>query len=266
MKSTKAFGVLLIALMGVCLSTAQIANELARGGKVSWRFLSGNYEITGAINISGSISAGDPIAFSFQDLNNDGVVLDVLLDLRELIPDINLDYQIPLIATVISDSGSSAIIRWTAQIEPNQCIEVTVGGTTVQAHITRIEGSLQGLVTRTACQPDPLGLLPHNVTLRIVPNGGDEHNYLRARGYLFCIQQDNFLANARIYNMDWIGYGGGVPKSLGNVNGDCIVDDADLLQVLFAFGSSDPATDVNGDGIVDDADLLIVLFNFGTGG
>jgi hypothetical protein len=34
-------------------------------------------------------------------------------------------------------------------------------------------------------------------------------------------------------------------------------------MVLFAFGSSDPESDVNGDGIVDDADLLIILFNFG---
>ncbi len=51
----------------------------------------------------------------------------------------------------------------------------------------------------------------------------------------------------------------------GDVNGDGCVDDADLLQVLFAFGSEDQDTDVNGDGIVDDADLLIVLFNFGSG-
>jgi len=52
----------------------------------------------------------------------------------------------------------------------------------------------------------------------------------------------------------------------GDVNSDGIVDDADLLSVLFAFGASEcsPA-DVNGDGIVDDADLLTVLFNFGSG-
>jgi len=62
------------------------------------------------------------------------------------------------------------------------------------------------------------------------------------------------------------GYGGGLPKSLGNVNNDCIVDDADLLQVLFNFGGSDAATDTNDDGIVDDADLLVVLFNFGMEG
>jgi hypothetical protein len=47
-------------------------------------------------------------------------------------------------------------------------------------------------------------------------------------------------------------------------NNGC-VDDADLLIVLFAFGTGDPAADVNGDGLVDDGDLLIVLFNFGAG-
>jgi hypothetical protein len=33
--------------------------------------------------------------------------------------------------------------------------------------------------------------------------------------------------------------------------------------VLFNFGDSG-AGDVNNDGIVDDADLLVVLFNFGS--
>jgi hypothetical protein len=54
---------------------------------------------------------------------------------------------------------------------------------------------------------------------------------------------------------------------LGDVNGDNIIDDADLLEVLFNFGNSTTApADLNGDGIVDDADLLIVLFNFGAQG
>ncbi len=53
----------------------------------------------------------------------------------------------------------------------------------------------------------------------------------------------------------------------GDVNGDDVIDDADLLAVLFDFGRTDaPPSDLNGDGVVDDADLLIVLFNFGAGG
>jgi hypothetical protein len=54
----------------------------------------------------------------------------------------------------------------------------------------------------------------------------------------------------------------------GDVDGNGCVDDADLLRVLFAFGSTGQGlgrVDVNCDGIVDDADLLQVLFNFGSG-
>ena len=70
--------------------------------------------------------------------------------------------------------------------------------------------------------------------------------------------------------VEGIEMGGGVsgqdiPRTPGDVDGNGCVDDADLLQVLFAFGGQGGAADVNGDGIVDDADLLIVLFNFGTG-
>jgi hypothetical protein len=50
------------------------------------------------------------------------------------------------------------------------------------------------------------------------------------------------------------------------VDGNGCVDDADLLEVLFAFGNTGcTRADVNGDGIVDDADLLTVLFDFGNG-
>ncbi|OYT69036.1 MAG: hypothetical protein CFK48_09550 [Armatimonadetes bacterium CP1_7O] len=53
----------------------------------------------------------------------------------------------------------------------------------------------------------------------------------------------------------------------GDVNLDGCVDDADLLSVLFMFGSTERfiREDTNCDGIVDDADLLTVLFNFGSG-
>lgn len=54
----------------------------------------------------------------------------------------------------------------------------------------------------------------------------------------------------------------------GDVDCNGCIDDADLLQVLFAFGNTGNTlgrTDVNCDGIVDDADLLQVLFNFGSG-
>ena len=49
----------------------------------------------------------------------------------------------------------------------------------------------------------------------------------------------------------------------GDVNGDNIVDDTDLLYLLTHYGRRAPDYDLNGDNLIDDADLLIVLFNFG---
>ncbi|MEN3002276.1 MAG: M1 family aminopeptidase [Armatimonadota bacterium] len=52
----------------------------------------------------------------------------------------------------------------------------------------------------------------------------------------------------------------------GDVDGSGCVDDADLLQVLVAVGSTGVLPeDTNGDNQVDDADLLTVLFYFGSG-
>ncbi len=85
---------------------------------------------------------------------------------------------------------------------------------------------------------------------------------------------------ARVYVPGWLGQrqtlvvgGSGVITANwslinGDANRDNQIDDADLLEVLFAFGQTGanlPA-DCNGDGAVDDADLLIVLFNFGAVG
>lgn len=53
----------------------------------------------------------------------------------------------------------------------------------------------------------------------------------------------------------------------GDVNLDGCIDDADLIELLFAFGQTGDTgrADVNCDGIVDDADLIVLMFNFGVG-
>ncbi len=50
---------------------------------------------------------------------------------------------------------------------------------------------------------------------------------------------------------------------LGDINGDCDVDTADLGGLIGAFGFTGPFADVNSDGVVDTADLGLVLANFG---
>ena len=255
-----AFG-LLSAL--VALANAQIVSNLEQGGKLYWKFNGGRYDITGALSLSGNISASNPLEFPLQDLNNDGRKLDILLSVQQLFPDLGINYDLPLIGTVVSETANEAIIRWAADVNPNQCVRVSIEGTQVDVLITRLAGTLQARITPIACQNNPYDANWQKVTLRLDDNDGDANNFLRLEGYLFCFQNPGTFATAIIDTMDWEAYGGGFTGVFGNVNGDNIVDDADLLQVLFNFGSNDPAADTNGDGIVDDADLLTVLFNFG---
>ena len=255
-----AFG-LLSAL--VALANAQIVTNLEQGGKLYWKFNSGRYDITGALTLNGNISASDPIEFPLQDLNNDGRKLDIELRVQDLFPDLGINYTLNLIGTVVSENANEAIIRWAADVNPNQCVNVSLSGTQIQVLITRLAGALQARVTPIQCQNNPYDADWQEVTLQFEDNGGDANNFLRLEGYLFCFQNPGTFATAIVNTMDWEAYGGGFTGVFGNVNGDDIVDDADLLQVLFNFGSDDAATDTNGDGIVDDADLLTVLFNFG---
>jgi hypothetical protein len=248
------------------LANAQIVTNLEQGGKLYWKFNSGRYDITGALTLNGNISASDPIEFPLQDLNNDGRKLDIELRVQDLFPTLGINYTLNLIGTVVSQNANEAIIRWAADVNPNQCVNVSLSGTQVQVLITRLAGALQARITPIACRNNPYDDANwQKVTLQLDDNGGDANNFLRVEGYLFCpnVPIDALFATAIVNTMDWEAYGGGFTGVFGNVNGDNIVDDADLLQVLFNFGSNDPAADANGDGIVDDADLLTVLFNFG---
>jgi probable HAF family extracellular repeat protein len=90
--------------------------------------------------------------------------------------------------------------------------------------------------------------------LSITPDG----RYIVGQGYNATTgRYEGFLLDTQ---------GGGYLRSRGDANNDGCVDDADLLQVLFAFGATGAVNeDLNNDSVVDDADLLLVLFNFGLG-
>jgi hypothetical protein len=256
-----AFGLVSVI---TALANAQIVTNLEQGGKLYWKFNSGRYDITGALTLNGDIDASDPIEFPLQDLNNDRRKLDVELRLQDLFPDLGINYTLNLIGTVVSENANEAIIRWAADVNPNRCVTVNIGGAEAQVLITHVVGALQARITPIECQNNPYDDANwQKVTLQFEENGGDANNFLSVEGYLFCLEESFAFATAIIDTMDWEAYGGGFTGVFGNVNGDNIVDDADLLQVLFNFGSNDPAADANGDGIVDDADLLTVLFNFG---
>ena len=56
------------------------------------------------------------------------------------------------------------------------------------------------------------------------------------------------------------------PGLPSDINGDGVVDTADLGILIGAFGSAGPVGDLNGDGAVDTADLGILIAAFGTSG
>lgn len=55
---------------------------------------------------------------------------------------------------------------------------------------------------------------------------------------LFCVPNEFTKVEVNVFNLRWAASGGGLSQRIGNVNGDCTIDDADLLQVLFNFGQS----------------------------
>jgi hypothetical protein len=62
-----------------------------------------------------------------------------------------------------------------------------------------------------------------------------------------------------------------IDLTYGDTNNDNIIDDSDLLNILFAFGQTsdwrnNPRVDLNFNGTVDDNDQEIVLRNFGSRG
>jgi hypothetical protein len=49
----------------------------------------------------------------------------------------------------------------------------------------------------------------------------------------------------------------------GDVNGDHVVDGADLAEILGTWGTNNPAADLDGDGVVAGSDLSIALGHWG---
>ncbi|MCS7208430.1 MAG: hypothetical protein NZ874_02560 [Fimbriimonadales bacterium] len=135
--------------------------------------------------------------------------------------------------------------------------------------------TLSGRVILQNYLPDPAGKTAQFTLVRGAQS--DSVTLTLGTGGAYSLQTGlSGTVQVRVYVPGWlarrqtlsIGSSGSVNADWTLINGDANrdnrIDDADLLRVLFQFGTSDAQADLNGDGIVNDADLLIVLFNFGT--
>ncbi len=172
-------------------------------------------------------------------------------------------------------------------------VYVVVGGTGMP-HVYRCDNTLANPVVWVNISGSGLNSLPdvHANTIALSPNAPDTEIYVGTDIGVFYTLDGGAtwrngtapfgLPNVQVNTLRFMPstgylmaatYGRGIWRIRlpltpeGDVDGNGCVDDADLLSVLFAFGSTGSGlpTDLNGDGVVDDSDLLTVLFNFGSG-
>ena len=261
MQMVRLFGLLgIVALIGA--SHAQsLADRLRDAGSVSFRINNADYAVNvnlgqGCVVTFASGTTGAQTGFV---INFEPGTLNFTTTLNQIVNTIASNEPVRFVATV---SGNR--VTWTAQnISQPVCTIITIEGTGYPFRIDSIYGTIAVDLEEIQCTSDPLGLLNRVVTIQL--NNVTATSEVGFTGFVTdAVCTPLIPACARAFNLQLASYGGA--RLEGDVDCNGCVDDADLLQVLFAFGTSgsNPA-DVNGDSLVDDADLLIVLFNFGAG-
>jgi len=273
MRMTKWFGIVATSVVLMSAVSAQnLVDRLRDAGSISFQLADAAYRITlGFPEIgcdrqefrSGNLGAQDPLSFTFQS-----GTLNFQATINQLVNSIQSDAVVNFVG---ADLGNN-VVEWTVDqtFNPTLCVSIFIEGTEYRFEIVRVYGKFRMQVSEIDCVDDPLGMLNRQVSLQLTPTGGDEHNYMGFDGFVPDGQCTTryFCAIATANTLQYTAYGGDCPACPGNgdVDGNGCVDDADLLAVLFAFGSSEAGcADVNSDGVVDDADLLTVLFAFGSG-
>ena len=261
-----------LALTSVAVAQTPV-EKLIKAGRMSFRLQDSTYYIQIGVNCDipaagGGIGDQDPICVTLSDLNNDGVALDFQITIQQMVNTIQSDATVQFYGTPVGTNQ----VRWQGSrtFDPLECAFIA-GGVNQWFQLAQVFGDFTMQISEGACNPDPYSCTSCGADLTLTPVGNDPNNqdvnFLGFEGIIRlagdnCDTGGPLRACARTWAINAIAYSSSLP-SRGDVNGDCTIDDADLLTVLFDFGGSG-AGDVNSDGIVDDADLLTVLFNFGS--
>jgi uncharacterized membrane protein len=183
------------------------------------------------------------VGISFIDREN--YIASYWKDERRQFEFVQLTPTVPSLARRISGDGSEIV---------GQIGTFDAGN----AYLWRFrDGRVEEIDLNTLVQPPPVGVTLETA-FGISPNG--RFIVGRAREESVVIDLDGSLT-IRVRRVGFL-LDRGCPLN-ADVNRDGVVDDADLLRVLFAFGGRGYTNeDTNWDGIVDDRDLTAVLFSF----
>ncbi|MEN3002655.1 MAG: hypothetical protein ABDI19_12565 [Armatimonadota bacterium] len=276
MRKAKWLGIMSVATAIASIAMAQTpVQKLEQAGRISFRLNNSPYwiRVGVACNIpafSGGLGDQAPFCKNLTDLNGDGIKLDFQATVNEIVNTIQSTELVNFIGTPVGPDK----VRWTARrtFNPPHCTFIA-GGVNTWFKLTEVYGDFTMQISEVSCRPDPYNCFSCNVNLALTPvvdndpSNDENENYMGFNGLLMqggdCNTGGPIPTCARTYTVNVNIYSRWLPS---DVNGDCVVDDADLLAVLFAFGQSGSnlPEDINKDGVVDDADLLTVLFAFGT--
>jgi len=275
MRKVKFLGFLILAIGVMAAASAQTAvDKLRASGGMSFRLVNGQYTIKLGTDCSvsfaeGSLGAQVALNVPFGE-HGSGTGLDFQLSINQIVNSIQTNELVTFRAQVMGNNE----VKWTADqsFSPVICTIILISGNPNLFEVGRVFGTLRFQITEGDCTADPFEFRDCGVTLTLTPVGGDAENNLGFDGFAPVGGSGNNCSTypvhvpacARAFTLQLASYSGGLSAADGDLNGDCAVDDADLLIVLFAFGTNDEEADANGDGIVDDSDLLIVLFGFGS--
>ncbi len=275
MRKAILFGTVGAFLALTSVATAQTpVQKLIKAGSMSFQLQNSTYYIKIGVNCDidaagGGLGDQEPICVTLSDLNNDGVALDFEITIQQMVNTIQSSETVQFYGTAVGTNQ----VRWQGSntFDPPAC--AFIGGSVQQwFQLSQVFGDFTMQIDEGDCSPDPYSCASCGTDLTLTPVGNDPNNqnvnFLGFEGIIrlggsSCEDGGPLRACARTWAINTIAYSSSLP-SLGDVNDDCTIDDADLLAVLFAFGSDDAAADINSDGVVDDADLLTVLFNFGS--
>ncbi|MDW8052301.1 MAG: S8 family serine peptidase [Armatimonadota bacterium] len=162
------------------------------------------------------------------------------------------------------DYVARGIINLQASVQ--RALTVPVRG---RVQISGYAGSYNGRSVEVHLRPQGGGTPITTATGTLDATGNFEVSFFNHLGYydLAIRAQGTLLRRVANARMRYPGVSGlNLTLIPGDLNGDNVINNADLLLVLFNFGATNPSLDLTGDGVVNNADLLLVLFNFGAAG